>query len=118
MPVNEKIQAIHLDRRATVYLRQSTLKQVCEHRESTARQYALKDRAIALGWSAVGVKAVSRRNLGMIVGLPTVAPAGAPRPGRCAPLGSPGFLHAARLATANAAGDPSGGPSSKKTAAG
>jgi DNA invertase Pin-like site-specific DNA recombinase len=56
--VNEKIQAIHLDRRATVYLRQSTLKQVCEHRESTARQYALKDRAIALGWPKEQVEVI------------------------------------------------------------
>jgi DNA invertase Pin-like site-specific DNA recombinase len=50
MMVNDKIQLVHLERQATVYLRQSTLKQVYEHRESTARQYALKDRALALGW--------------------------------------------------------------------
>jgi len=45
-----KILPTHLERRATVYLRQSTLKQVHEHRESTARQYALKQRALDLGW--------------------------------------------------------------------
>jgi DNA invertase Pin-like site-specific DNA recombinase len=33
-----------------VYLRQSTLKQLYEHRESTDRQYALRGRAIELGW--------------------------------------------------------------------
>jgi DNA invertase Pin-like site-specific DNA recombinase len=48
--MNDKIRSSHLERRAAVYLRQSTLKQVHEHRESTARQYALKQRAVALGW--------------------------------------------------------------------
>jgi DNA invertase Pin-like site-specific DNA recombinase len=50
--MNDKVQATHLARRAVVYLRQSTLKQVHEHRESTARQYALRERALELGWSA------------------------------------------------------------------
>jgi DNA invertase Pin-like site-specific DNA recombinase len=50
--MNNKILATHLERRAAVYLRQSTLKQVHEHRESTARQYALRERAIDLGWPA------------------------------------------------------------------
>jgi DNA invertase Pin-like site-specific DNA recombinase len=48
--MNEKIRSTHLERRAAVYLRQSTLKQVHEHRESTTRQYALRQRAVALGW--------------------------------------------------------------------
>jgi len=51
MATSDKIQHVHFERRATVYLRQSTLKQVVEHRESTARQYALRQRAIDLGWS-------------------------------------------------------------------
>ncbi len=46
-----KIQGIHLDRLAVVYVRQSTLKQVTEHQESGRLQYALKERAVALGWS-------------------------------------------------------------------
>ena len=50
--MNDKVQATHLARRAVVYLRQSTLKQVHEHRESTARQYALRQRAQELGWPA------------------------------------------------------------------
>lgn len=45
-----KLHPSHLDRLALVYLRQSTLKQVLHNRESTARQYALKQRAIELGW--------------------------------------------------------------------
>ena len=47
-----KISTSHLARRAVVYLRQSTLKQVYEHRESTDRQYALQQRAVELGWAA------------------------------------------------------------------
>lgn len=48
--MTQKIQSLHLERKAVVYLRQSTLKQVMEHRESTQRQYALRDRAFELGW--------------------------------------------------------------------
>lgn len=46
-----KVQPRHLERLAVVYIRQSTLQQVQEHRESTALQYALRSRAIACGWS-------------------------------------------------------------------
>jgi DNA invertase Pin-like site-specific DNA recombinase len=45
-----KLQSWHLDRSAIVYVRQSTPQQVLGHKESTARQYALVDRAVALGW--------------------------------------------------------------------
>ena len=45
-----KIHASHLQRRALVYVRQSTPSQVEHHRESTRRQYALADRARELGW--------------------------------------------------------------------
>jgi DNA invertase Pin-like site-specific DNA recombinase len=45
-----KIQAHHRARLAIVYVRQSTPQQVLEHRESTRRQYALADYAVALGW--------------------------------------------------------------------
>jgi DNA invertase Pin-like site-specific DNA recombinase len=40
----------HLHRDAYLYVRQSTLRQVVENTESTQRQYALRERAIALGW--------------------------------------------------------------------
>lgn len=53
---SEKIADHHLQRLAIVYVRQSTQQQVLEHRESTARQYALTDRAIALGWPSVAVE--------------------------------------------------------------
>jgi DNA invertase Pin-like site-specific DNA recombinase len=45
-----KLQPWHRQRTAVVYVRQSTPQQVAEHQESTARQYALVDRAVALGW--------------------------------------------------------------------
>ena len=45
-----KLKPWHLDRAAIVYVRQSTPQQVLDHQESTARQYALADRAAALGW--------------------------------------------------------------------
>ena len=47
-----KVTAEHLQRAAYLYVRQSSLHQVHEHRESTARQYELKRRAQALGWNA------------------------------------------------------------------
>lgn len=53
-----KIQTQHLERRAYVYVRQSTAKQVMENTESTARQYALADRAQALGWSESSIQII------------------------------------------------------------
>jgi DNA invertase Pin-like site-specific DNA recombinase len=50
--MSDKIRATHLKRRAVVYLRQSTLRQIHEHHESTARQYDLRQRALELGWPA------------------------------------------------------------------
>jgi hypothetical protein len=45
-----KIKPTHTQRAACVYIRQSTPGQVEHNRESTARQYALADRAAQLGW--------------------------------------------------------------------
>lgn len=45
-----KVSAGHLHRDAYLYVRQSTLRQVLENTESTQRQYALRERAVALGW--------------------------------------------------------------------
>lgn len=55
---SDKITDEHLQRLAIVYVRQSTQHQVLEHRESTARQYALADRAAALGWPAAAVEVI------------------------------------------------------------
>lgn len=52
------VQAAHLSRRAYVYVRQSTLHQVAENQESTRRQYALRDRAEALGWPAALIEVI------------------------------------------------------------
>ena len=48
----QKVTAAHLKRNAYLYIRQSTPRQVLENVESTKRQYALQQRAIALGWPA------------------------------------------------------------------
>jgi DNA invertase Pin-like site-specific DNA recombinase len=40
----------HLKHDAYLYIRQSSPRQVVENTESTQRQYALRDRAVALGW--------------------------------------------------------------------
>jgi DNA invertase Pin-like site-specific DNA recombinase len=45
-----KITAQHLDRKAVIYIRQSTLQQVHRHQESTRLQYGLVDQAVRLGW--------------------------------------------------------------------
>jgi len=47
-----KVTARHLTRDAYLYVRQSSLRQVIENTESTQRQYALRQRAVALGWPA------------------------------------------------------------------
>jgi DNA invertase Pin-like site-specific DNA recombinase len=55
-----KVTADHLKRDAYLYVRQSTLRQVAEHGESTQRQYALRDRAIASGWAAEHIRVIDR----------------------------------------------------------
>jgi len=45
-----KVTEQHLKQDAYLYIRQSTPRQVLENTESTQRQYALRDRAVALGW--------------------------------------------------------------------
>ena len=48
---HQKVTANHLKRDAYLYIRQSTIRQVFENTESTKRQYGLRERAVALGWS-------------------------------------------------------------------
>ncbi|HUA49658.1 MAG TPA: recombinase family protein [Solirubrobacteraceae bacterium] len=50
--VTHKVSAEHLARAAYLYVRQSTLRQVKDNTESAERQYALRQRAVQLGWSA------------------------------------------------------------------
>jgi excisionase family DNA binding protein len=54
----EKITQEHRRRRAVVYVRQSSVGQVERNLESAARQYALAERAIELGWPAGAVAVV------------------------------------------------------------
>src|SRR5467141_5418488 len=49
---HQKVTTSHLKRNAYLYVRQSTIRQVFENTESTKRQYALRQNAIALGWAA------------------------------------------------------------------
>jgi hypothetical protein len=58
MSSHQKITERHRQRRAVVYVRQSTLVQVERNTESAQRQYALRDRAIDLGWPASAVVVV------------------------------------------------------------
>jgi DNA invertase Pin-like site-specific DNA recombinase len=53
-----KIQSSHCGRIAFVYVRQSTPLQVVENRESTERQYHLRERAIELGWPPSQVEVI------------------------------------------------------------
>ena len=53
--LNGKITADHLKRKAVVYLRQSSMRQVQQNTESRRLQYALKDKAIEWGWTEIEV---------------------------------------------------------------
>jgi len=50
---HEKIGPHHLERKAILYVRQSSVHQVLHNRESSSLQYALRDRLTALGWSRI-----------------------------------------------------------------
>jgi DNA invertase Pin-like site-specific DNA recombinase len=53
-----KVRSQHLERTALIYIRQSTMAQVREHTESTARQYALAEEAARLGWPTSRVEVI------------------------------------------------------------
>ena len=55
---SSKLRDWHLERKAIIYVRQSTPQQVIQHRESTQRQYALVDRAVARGWAQDQVEVI------------------------------------------------------------
>jgi DNA invertase Pin-like site-specific DNA recombinase len=50
---SEKIRPHHLERKAILYVRQSSAHQVLHNRESSALKYAMRDRLAALGWSQI-----------------------------------------------------------------
>src|SRR5258708_22629354 len=53
--MSEKIRPHHLERKALLYVRQSSAHQVLHNRESSALQYAMRDRLTALGWAEIEV---------------------------------------------------------------
>jgi hypothetical protein len=56
--VSELVKPHHLDRRAVVYVRQSTPHQVLSNQESLRLQYALRQRARDLGWREADIEVV------------------------------------------------------------
>jgi DNA invertase Pin-like site-specific DNA recombinase len=58
--MNTAINEQQLSKTAYVYVRQSTLAQVRHHQESTERQYALREKALALGWNDSTVQILDR----------------------------------------------------------
>ena len=53
--ITDKIRSYHLERKAILYVRQSSVHQVLHNRESSALQYAMRDRLTTLGWSEIEV---------------------------------------------------------------
>jgi len=53
--ITDKVRPHHLVRKALLYVRQSSAHQVLHNRESSALQYAMRDRLMALGWSEIEV---------------------------------------------------------------
>lgn len=58
LAATEKITAGHHERLAYIYVRQSTVRQVQQHRESQVNQYALVERARALGWAPERIRVI------------------------------------------------------------
>src|ERR1035437_4451968 len=59
-PMSSKITEQHRSKPAYIYLRQSTPGQVRHHQESTERQYALREKALELGWSESLIRTLDR----------------------------------------------------------
>src|SRR5215213_8520288 len=53
--MSDKIKPHHLDRKAILYVRQSSTHQVMHNQESRLLQYAMRDRLCALGWREIEV---------------------------------------------------------------
>ena len=53
--IADKIGPHHLERKAILYVRQSSAHQVLHNRESSALQYAMRDRLTALGFTEIEV---------------------------------------------------------------
>ena len=53
--ISDKVRPHHLERKALLYVRQSSAHQVLHNRESSTLQYAMRDRLKALGWSEIEI---------------------------------------------------------------
>ncbi|MGE5736284.1 MAG: recombinase family protein [Acidobacteriota bacterium] len=84
-----KIKPEHLARRAIVYLRQSSDKQVRLNRESQNLQYAVADRMRALGWKQVEI---INSDLGSSAGIASAQREGFERVLSCVALGEVGIV--------------------------
>jgi DNA invertase Pin-like site-specific DNA recombinase len=103
MSDSSKVKLSHTSRTAFVYIRQSSPQQVENNRESTARQYALVERACELGWAREQVTVVDE-DLGLS-GSGTVKRSGFARMTAEVALGHVGIvlgLEVSRLARNNA----------------
>jgi DNA invertase Pin-like site-specific DNA recombinase len=58
MKTSELVQSRHLDRRSVIYVRQSSPNQVVTNKESQRMQYALRERAVALGWHEQDIQVI------------------------------------------------------------
>ena len=58
MSKSELVTAQHLQRKAIIYIRQSTPHQVLSNQESLRLQYALQQRALELGWRAEDIEII------------------------------------------------------------
>jgi DNA invertase Pin-like site-specific DNA recombinase len=56
--ISTKVKPTHLNREAAIYVRQSSIAQVRNNRESTERQYALKEKASELGWDTSNIRII------------------------------------------------------------
>ena len=58
MNTSQMVTPFHLSRKAVIYIRQSTPHQVISHQESLRLQYALKHRALSLGWNEKDIEII------------------------------------------------------------
>ena len=86
---NPKIKPEHLARKAIVYLRQSSEKQVRQNKESQLLQYAMAERVRALGWQEVEIV---NTDLGSSAGLAAAQREGFERVLRSVALGGVGIV--------------------------
>src|ERR1700682_6337191 len=66
--ISDKVRPHHLERKAILYVRQSSAHQVLHNRESSALQYAMRDRLTALGWSRIDTVDDGRPAAGGVAG--------------------------------------------------